>query len=152
MFFGSFSFINGAQFEQLLRSIAANATGFAVKAAIKLMCNPCDEILSRLQQAMETLNSMAKNTCAIANSMVSGSIEPKLKEQAARVGTALSGALSLTADWVSGESKRQSQTPRMQQRLVEMHKPEITIRMWEISCGALQMRQWVKALTLSRSS
>ncbi|NEH47161.1 TraH family protein, partial [Rhizobium leguminosarum] len=37
IFFGSFSFINGAQFEQLLRSIAANATGFAVKAAIKLM-------------------------------------------------------------------------------------------------------------------
>lgn len=111
IFFGSFSFINGAQFEQLLRSIAANATGFAVKAAIKLMCNPCDEILSRLQQAMETLNSMAKNTCAIANSMVAGSVEPKLKEQAARVGTALSGALSLTADWLSGESKRQSQTP-----------------------------------------
>ena len=87
IFFGSFSFINGAQFEQLLRSIAANAVGFAVKAAIGAMCNPCGAILGELEKAIRELNSLAKNTCAIANSLVNGGdIGGKLAESAGKIG------------------------------------------------------------------
>ena len=112
IFFGSFSFINGAQFEQLIRSIAANATGFAVKAAIKLMCEPCEQILSDLEDRINALNSLAKNTCAIAKSLVNGGdIEGKIANEAAGIGKALGRAVSSISDWVSGENKEQSQKP-----------------------------------------
>jgi len=78
--FGSFSFINGAQFEQLLRTIAANAVGYAIKAALKTMCDPCNAIIGELEKAVRELNSLAKNTCAVAQSMVEGSIATKMQE------------------------------------------------------------------------
>ena len=113
IFFGSFSFINGAQFEQLLRSIAANAVGFAVKAAIGAMCNPCGAILGELEKAIRELNSLAKNTCAIANSLVNGGdIGGKLAESAGKIGGHIKSALSMTSDWVAGENQRQAETPQ----------------------------------------
>lgn len=112
IFFGSFSFINGAQFEQLIRSIAANATGFAIKAAIKLMCEPCEQILSDLEDRINALNSLAKNTCAIAKSLVNGGdIEGKIANEAAGIGKALGRAVSSFSDWVAGENKEQTQKP-----------------------------------------
>lgn len=112
IFFGSFSFINGAQFEQLIRSIAANATGFAIKAAIKLMCEPCEQILSDLEARINALNSLAKNTCAIAKSLVGGGdIEGKIANEAAGIGKALGRAVSAFSDWVSGENKEQAEKP-----------------------------------------
>lgn len=110
MTFGSFSFINGAQFEQLIRSIAANATGFAIKAAIKGMCAPCAEIIDSLSDAMNSLNAMAKNTCAIATAMYSGNLEDKLKEQASRFGQAMSNVTNRASDWYSSNSRAQTQT------------------------------------------
>jgi conjugative transfer pilus assembly protein TraH len=110
MFFGSFSFINGAQFEQLLRTIAANAVGYAIEVALKAMCDPCHSIVSKLMDAVRELNSLGKNTCAIANSMLDGSLATKMKEQSRKIGVSLQGAFSLTSDWLSGENSSQAST------------------------------------------
>lgn len=111
IFFGSFSFINGAQFEQLIRSIAANAVGFAIKAAIDAMCEPCGKLIAELDAAMRELNAMAKNTCAIANAMFSPEGRQKLTEQAARIGTALSNAAGHASDIMKAENWRTQKTP-----------------------------------------
>ncbi|MFX4226463.1 MAG: conjugal transfer protein TraH [Porticoccaceae bacterium] len=50
MYGGSFSFINGEQFVQLLRSVAANAKGYAFKLAISAMCETCDNIMETIQK------------------------------------------------------------------------------------------------------
>ncbi|NVZ11502.1 conjugal transfer protein TraH [Allochromatium humboldtianum] len=110
IFFGSFSFINGEQFEQLLRSLASAAVGYAIKAAIQAMCDPCAAILSELEAAIRELNALAKNTCAIANAMFSDNGFEKLAERARKIGTHLASAANKTADWVAGENKSQSKT------------------------------------------
>lgn len=110
IFFGSFSFINGAQFEQLIRSIAANAVGFAVKAAITGMCAPCAGILSDLEDAVRELNSLAKNSCAIMNSMFSGNEANKIQESARNIGKSISSAANKVSDWAAGENRSQAET------------------------------------------
>ena len=105
IFFGSFSFINGAQFEQLIRSIAANAVGFAIKAAIQGMCDPCAAIIGKLEDAVRELNSLAKNSCATANAMFSEEGREKLMESARKIGENVSTAMSLTSDWLAGVNK-----------------------------------------------
>lgn len=115
MFFGSFSFINGAQFEQLIRSIAANAVGYAVKMAIQNMCNPCANLIDSLEAAMRELNSMAKNTCAIAGAMFGDKDSMrKISEAAGRVGTHLSTAVQASSDIFKAENWRLSLTPKEQ--------------------------------------
>lgn len=110
LYFGSFSFINGEQFEQLLRSIASQAAGFAMKAALQLMCNPCAAILDNLEAAIRAMNALAKNTCAIMNKPVSESFGP-LVEATRRLGTSISTAANKAADWFKSEDKSQAQTP-----------------------------------------
>jgi len=110
IFFGSFSFINGAQFEQLLRTIAANAVGYAIKAALKTMCDPCNAIIGELEKAVRELNSLAKNTCAVAQSMVEGSIATKMQEQSRKIGTHLETAFNKASDWLSAENSSQAKS------------------------------------------
>lgn len=111
IFFGSFSFINGAQFEQLVRSIAANAVGFAIKAAINGMCSPCGAIIEKLEEAIRELNAMAKNTCAIANQLQTAEGRNALMEQASNIGKRLKEVGGLVSDALAGENQRQSESP-----------------------------------------
>ncbi|WP_084001999.1 conjugal transfer protein TraH [Diaphorobacter sp. J5-51] len=107
MFFGSFSFINGAQFEQLIRSIAAGAVGYAIKAAIGSMCNPCGNYIEGLEQAMRALNAMAKNTCAIGAAIAGDeNAQARINEQTARLGRGLSVAVNGNADNFKAENWR----------------------------------------------
>lgn len=110
IFFGSFSFINGAQFEQLIRSIAANAVGYAVKLAISSMCNPCGSILEKLEEAMRELNSLAKNTCAIAMQSPAQTMG-KIMESGRKIGEALSVAANRIADPAAATNKSLSEAP-----------------------------------------
>ena len=63
MFMGSFSFINMEQFTTLIRTIGANAIGYAFKTAVNAMCHECGAILADLQAEMNKLNQHLKNTC-----------------------------------------------------------------------------------------
>ena len=111
LFFGSFSFINGEQFEQLIRSIAANAVGYAIKAAITAMCNPCAGILSDLEKAIRELNALAKNTCAIANAMFDTDAMDKVMESARNIGKHIKSAVGRAADATASENSSLSEKP-----------------------------------------
>ncbi|NOU43848.1 MAG: conjugal transfer protein TraH [Methyloglobulus sp.] len=70
LFAGSFSFINGAQFTQLMRSVAQAAIGYAFMLAIEGMCPTCAQIMSKLQGEVGKLNSLMRNSCEFAKGMV----------------------------------------------------------------------------------
>lgn len=67
---GSFSFINDAQFMTLLRSIAANAGGYAFQLGINAMCPDCGSLMSDLQKKLQTLNQHFANSCQLAQGLV----------------------------------------------------------------------------------
>lgn len=108
IFFGSFSFINGAQFEQMIRSIAANATGYAIKMAISGMCDPCSNILDELEGAVRDLNALAKNTCSISMASFQETMG-KLEERGRKIGEQLSISANRTADNAAATNKSQSE-------------------------------------------
>ncbi len=70
MFAGSFSFISAEQFQQLLRSIAANATGYAFEVALTAMCPTCVEVMESLQRKLQALNQGYANSCQLAKGLV----------------------------------------------------------------------------------
>ena len=70
LFAGSFSFINGEQFIQLLRSIASNAAGYAFQVALKTVCEDCLDSINSLQNKMQALNEFAGNSCQLAQGIV----------------------------------------------------------------------------------
>lgn len=107
MFFGSFSFVNGQQFEQLIRAIAAATVAMAIKAAIQGMCNPCAAIINEIETAIRELNSLAKNTCGIANAILDGSAPDKLAKIAERgrnIACGIVTAVSRSSDWSACEN------------------------------------------------
>lgn len=73
MFGGSFSFINADQFVQLLRSVAANATGYAFQLALSNVFPDGAELLSELQSRIQDLNQMMGNSCQLAQGVINDS-------------------------------------------------------------------------------
>ena len=70
LFAGSFSFISADQFQQLMRSIAANATGYAFEVALSAMCPTCVETMEALQKKIQGLNQGYLNSCQLAKGLV----------------------------------------------------------------------------------
>lgn len=67
---GSFSFINQSEFIGLLRSIAANAGGYAFQLGINAMCPDCGSLMSDLQKKVQSLNEHLANSCQLAQGIV----------------------------------------------------------------------------------
>lgn len=102
MFMGSFSFINMEQFTTLIRTIGANAVGYAFKTAVNAMCHECGAILADLQAEMNKLNQHLKNTCSVAQSIVDPLANPlTAKGEQTRVGGMLKTAAGHTTDLFS---------------------------------------------------
>ncbi|WP_026199166.1 conjugal transfer protein TraH [Lamprocystis purpurea] len=70
MYAGSFSFISAEQFQNLLRSIASNATGYAFQLAMGAMCPSCLEQLTDLQKKLMALNQGFADSCQLAQGLV----------------------------------------------------------------------------------
>lgn len=67
---GSFSFINTDQLVQLLRSIAANARGYAFQLALSAMCEKCMQNIETLQKKIQQFNQYFSNSCQLAKGLV----------------------------------------------------------------------------------
>lgn len=80
MFGGSFSFINAAQFKQLLRSIASNAGGYFFQIALQAMCPTCLDNLASLQKKVQQLNQLAGNSCMAAKALVDTAVTSAIGE------------------------------------------------------------------------
>ena len=63
---GSFSYISGQQFVQMLRSVASNAEGLAFQMALEAMSNQLSQHLTAFTNLMHEGVMSMKNSCAIA--------------------------------------------------------------------------------------
>lgn len=70
LFGGSFSYINGTQITQLLRSISQGAVGYAFQLAIEGMCPTCSQVMTKLQKDIAQINAIMKNSCEASKSVV----------------------------------------------------------------------------------
>lgn len=70
MFFGGFSFINGAKLQQLVENIMQNALGYAIQLGIRVLCPMCSDILSQLQKMAQSAAQSSANSCQMAQGLV----------------------------------------------------------------------------------
>lgn len=137
MFGGSFSFINAAQFKQLLRSIASNAAGYFFQIALQAMCPTCMEEISKLQKAVQKLNSLAGNSCmlgqafanAAATAIIPGAVPQgetlsDLRKQVTEVATTATTAFKDTFDslWPSGGKNQESKITATDPTFIKRNK------------------------------
>lgn len=67
---GSFSFINGEQLQQFLRSIASNALNYAFTLALEGVCPTCAQKIEKLRDWSDAMNGKLMDSCHWASSMV----------------------------------------------------------------------------------
>ena len=83
---GSFSFINGQEFNQLIRNIAGNASGYLIGLAISAMNEKAYQHIHALQQMIQQMNSQLSNSCqlgqGLANMLPMPSAMEKFKTEA----------------------------------------------------------------------
>lgn len=72
IFGGSFSFINKDQFIQLLRSISANAAGYAFKLALQSLSSMVAGVVGDLESTLRAMNNLTLNSCTTATALVDG--------------------------------------------------------------------------------
>jgi len=82
---GSFSFINQSEFTGLLRSIAANAGGYAFQLGINAMCPDCGSLMSDLQKKVQSLNEHLANSCQLAQGIVNDGVSAMDAQQRSRL-------------------------------------------------------------------
>lgn len=70
LFGGSLSFINSEQLIQLLRSVAANAKGYAFQLALDNVCPDCSKWIESFQRKVQSLNEYLGNSCQLAQGIV----------------------------------------------------------------------------------
>lgn len=71
---GSFSYINKEEFVAFMRSIAANAQGYAFQIALSSMCEKCSQHMELLQKKVQELNQYFGNSCQLAQGLVNDSL------------------------------------------------------------------------------
>lgn len=71
---GALSFINGEEFQNNLRAIAANASGllsgYVFKMALSAMCEDCEKKIAELADKINTIGRALKNSCHSAEALV----------------------------------------------------------------------------------
>ena len=103
MFGGSFSFINGAQFTQLARSVAQAAVGYAFQLAIEGMCPTCAQVISKLQSEITKINSLMRNSCEFAKGMVDATGLKAWSDERRKEASSLNSTLGLNSDYFDSQ-------------------------------------------------
>jgi conjugative transfer pilus assembly protein TraH len=67
--FGGFSFVSGAEIEQLIRSIAQNSTGMVVSLAIKTLCPMCESVIQTMTRLAQQASKMSMDSCAVGTNI-----------------------------------------------------------------------------------
>ncbi len=67
--FGGFSFINGEQFQTLLRNIGQAALGYVVMLALKQLCPQCEAVMEAIQKAAQLATKLAVDSCSAGTAL-----------------------------------------------------------------------------------
>lgn len=107
MFAGSLSFVNADQFVQLLRSVAANAKGYAFQLALSAMCEKCSQHMETLQKKIQQLNEYFGNSCQMAQGVVNDTLAAfgKKGQTEASMLSSLRGAGDIFTSWSESNGK-----------------------------------------------
>jgi len=70
LFFGGFSFISGAQLEQLVTEVMQDALGYALQLGIRVLCPMCSDILGELQKLAADAAKASRSSCQLAASLI----------------------------------------------------------------------------------
>lgn len=108
MFAGSFSFINGAQFTQLARSIAQAAIGYAFQLAIEGMCPTCAQVISKLQSEIAKINALMRNSCEAGKAIVNATGLQNWAHERRREASTINTGLGFVDDYFNSEEKSAS--------------------------------------------
>ncbi|WP_019002376.1 conjugal transfer protein TraH [Succinimonas amylolytica] len=71
---GSFSYINREEFISFMRTVAANAQGYAFEIALSAICEKCAQEMEVLQRKVQELNQYFGNSCQLAQGVVNDSL------------------------------------------------------------------------------
>ncbi|MDX8394620.1 MAG: conjugal transfer protein TraH [Mariprofundales bacterium] len=71
-YLGGFSFINAAQFTAMLRSITANAQGYAFQLALQTFAPQIYATMNKVNEYMQQINNFSRNSCELAKGSVDG--------------------------------------------------------------------------------
>jgi len=65
-YFGGFSFISGAEFDQLVKNIASGAAlGFVTMLVMKGLCPQCEDIVTKLKNAAQVASRLSIDSCKL---------------------------------------------------------------------------------------
>jgi hypothetical protein len=65
-YFGGFSFISGAEFDQLVKNIASGAAlGFVTMLVMKGLCPQCEDIVTKLKNAAQAASRLSIDSCKL---------------------------------------------------------------------------------------
>ncbi|MAD35818.1 MAG: hypothetical protein CMO30_15250 [Tistrella sp.] len=112
LYAGSFSFINGEQFVQLARSVAANAQGYAFNLALGAACPQCLAIFETLQKKLQELNQHFANSCQLAKGIVNDAVSAVTSQKASEAGivaTIEGGVSDFFQGWTQADGKAPAQ-------------------------------------------
>lgn len=91
LYAGSFSFISADEFTQLLRSIAANASGYAFELAMNAMCPSCMQEMQRLSNIVRELSQNLTDSCQAAQWLVNNTVGAAVGQQQTESGLIAQG-------------------------------------------------------------
>lgn len=70
VFWGAFSYLNPEYLIQAFQNIMSAAPAYAFKLALQQLCDPCDDVMSALQQMAQAINNIALDECGSAQALV----------------------------------------------------------------------------------
>lgn len=99
MYGGSLSFPSKEQFVQTGRAIVSNIGGYAFKMALKAICDPCESIMTAVQDTVTALNMDNMSSCQIAQGVVNKDIGAAMSNSYDQVASSWKSAAGETKDW-----------------------------------------------------
>ncbi|MEO1471852.1 MAG: conjugal transfer protein TraH [Pseudomonadota bacterium] len=87
LFAGSFSFINKEQFIALMKSVAANAVGYAFQLAMEGLCPQCMSVIETLQRKLQELNQHFGDSCQLAQGLVNDTVSAFTNQRVGKAST-----------------------------------------------------------------
>lgn len=110
LFGGSFSFINAEEFVQMLRNLAANASGLAFKLALNAMDAVLDNAISYMQDVVQQMNDLTVNSCQLAKGLLVDTASAFGEDVKTKVSSQLSsdGLLDQFSSFMGGMNGKQT--------------------------------------------
>lgn len=104
LFLGGFSFINGAQFTQMLRNIGSNAAGYAFNLALATVTPQIKSVLDELSAIIQKHANASISSCEAAATLVGGAW-PQSDASSQLLCNAMSKDLGLVSDYTDARQK-----------------------------------------------